>query len=310
MRYPGGNFASGYHWRDGVGPADERPTVRELAWQSIETEPVRHRRVPGALRAHRVGADAGGQPRHRDPRGGARLGRVLQRTRRDPGRRPAGRRTVTPSRTASGCGASATRWTARGSSATYPPDDYAIRAQQAAKMMKDVDPAIETVVCGSSATTPADATRTGTGEVLEYLGDAADYISLHRYVDNHADDTPDFLAVGRVDRPPDRGASTRCAAPCGPNGVGRKRPYLCFDEWNVWYKNLEMDGRGPARPAPDRGDLQPRGRAGRRPVPQQLHPPRRRREDREPRPGRERDRPAAHPRRRPARADRSSTRCG
>ena len=36
VRYPGGNFASGYHWRDGVGPQQQRPTVRELAWQSIE----------------------------------------------------------------------------------------------------------------------------------------------------------------------------------------------------------------------------------------------------------------------------------
>lgn len=36
MRYPGGNFASGYHWMDGIGPRKERPTVRELAWQSIE----------------------------------------------------------------------------------------------------------------------------------------------------------------------------------------------------------------------------------------------------------------------------------
>src|SRR3990172_6464628 len=36
MRYPGGNFASGYHWEDGVGPRDKRPTVRELAWQSNE----------------------------------------------------------------------------------------------------------------------------------------------------------------------------------------------------------------------------------------------------------------------------------
>ena len=37
MRYPGGNFASGYHWMDGVGPKNQRPTVCELAWQSIET---------------------------------------------------------------------------------------------------------------------------------------------------------------------------------------------------------------------------------------------------------------------------------
>ena len=37
MRYPGGNFVSGYHWEDGVGPRDERPTMRDLAWQSMET---------------------------------------------------------------------------------------------------------------------------------------------------------------------------------------------------------------------------------------------------------------------------------
>ena len=36
MRYPGGNFASGYNWMDGIGPKGERPTVRELAWQSLE----------------------------------------------------------------------------------------------------------------------------------------------------------------------------------------------------------------------------------------------------------------------------------
>jgi hypothetical protein len=36
MRYPGGNFASGYHWLDGIGSKDQRPTLRELAWQSIE----------------------------------------------------------------------------------------------------------------------------------------------------------------------------------------------------------------------------------------------------------------------------------
>ncbi|MEE4194383.1 MAG: hypothetical protein V2J07_04210 [Anaerolineae bacterium] len=36
MRYPGGNFASGYHWQDGIGPKEQRPTMRELAWQSLE----------------------------------------------------------------------------------------------------------------------------------------------------------------------------------------------------------------------------------------------------------------------------------
>ena len=42
MRYPGGNFASGYHWLDGIGPRPQRPTIRELAWQSTETNQIRH----------------------------------------------------------------------------------------------------------------------------------------------------------------------------------------------------------------------------------------------------------------------------
>jgi alpha-N-arabinofuranosidase len=37
IRYPGGNFLSGYNWLDGVGPKDQRPRLRELAWQSLET---------------------------------------------------------------------------------------------------------------------------------------------------------------------------------------------------------------------------------------------------------------------------------
>jgi alpha-N-arabinofuranosidase len=37
IRYPGGNFVSGYDWQDGVGPKDKRPTVLERAWNSIET---------------------------------------------------------------------------------------------------------------------------------------------------------------------------------------------------------------------------------------------------------------------------------
>lgn len=37
VRYPGGNFVSGYDWRDGVGPKELRPKKRDIAWKSIET---------------------------------------------------------------------------------------------------------------------------------------------------------------------------------------------------------------------------------------------------------------------------------
>jgi len=37
IRYPGGNFVSGYHWLDGVGPKQDRPKVLDKAWNTLET---------------------------------------------------------------------------------------------------------------------------------------------------------------------------------------------------------------------------------------------------------------------------------
>src|SRR5438105_10911255 len=37
LRWPGGNFASGYHWEDGIGPRDQRPARLELAWGTTES---------------------------------------------------------------------------------------------------------------------------------------------------------------------------------------------------------------------------------------------------------------------------------
>lgn len=37
LRWPGGNFASNYHWQDGVGPKDDRPVRSDLAWGGVET---------------------------------------------------------------------------------------------------------------------------------------------------------------------------------------------------------------------------------------------------------------------------------
>ena len=35
MRFPGGNFASNYHWRDAIGPLKDRPVTHNLAWNTI-----------------------------------------------------------------------------------------------------------------------------------------------------------------------------------------------------------------------------------------------------------------------------------
>jgi len=84
-------------------------------------------------------------------------------------------------------------------------------------------------------------------QVLEYLGDAADYVSLHRYVGNQAGDTPDYLAVtNSIDRQiEEMDAACRFVQ---ARRKSRKRAHLCFDEWNVWYKNRQTDGAGKFAP--------------------------------------------------------------
>jgi alpha-N-arabinofuranosidase len=84
-------------------------------------------------------------------------------------------------------------------------------------------------------------------EVLERVGGLVDYISLHRYVDNRGGDTPDFLAVtNAIDRQiEEMDAVCRFVQ---ARRRSKKRAYLCFDEWNVWYKNMEMDGAGKHAP--------------------------------------------------------------
>jgi alpha-N-arabinofuranosidase len=127
-----------------------------------------------------------------------------------------------------------------------PAREYAIRAAQAAKMMKDADPSIELVACGScAATMPTymDWDR----EVLEFLGEKTDYVSLHRYVNNRDNDTADFLAVtnGIDQQIEEMQAACRFVQ---ARGRSPKRIQLCFDEWNIWYKDMRMNGEGKTAP--------------------------------------------------------------
>ncbi len=64
VRYPGGNFVSGFNWEDRVGPVDLRPTRLDLAWRSMETQRVRPRRIHPLVPQGRRRTDAGRQSRH------------------------------------------------------------------------------------------------------------------------------------------------------------------------------------------------------------------------------------------------------
>src|SRR6185295_15662518 len=108
---------------------------------------------------------------------------------------------------------------------------------------------LELVACGS-CTLELPTYMAWDREVLEYIGDLADYVSLHRYVGNSAGDTPDYLAItNSIDRQIEE-MDAVCRYAQGKNR-SKKRAYLCFDEWNVWYRartREDMDGKGKFAP--------------------------------------------------------------
>ena len=245
MRYPGGNFASGYHWMDGIGPKSARPVVRELAWQSIEPnqfgteEYIRLCKKMGwtPMLTVNLGTGTPEEARNWVEYCNAPAGTRYSNLRAENG-------SLAPHAVKLWC--LGNEMDGPWQLGHVPAEQYAIRAQQAAKMMKDVDPSIELILggsCGVGMKTYMEWDQV----VLEHVGTAAEYISLHRYVDNKSGNTADFLAVtNSIDRQIEE-MDAACRFVQAKNH-GQTRPYLCFDEWNVWYKNMEMNGEGKFAP--------------------------------------------------------------
>jgi alpha-N-arabinofuranosidase len=245
MRYPGGNFASGYHWMDGVGPRAARPVMRDLAWQSTETnqfgtdEYIRLCRKMGwtPMLAANLGTGAPEEARNWVEYCNSPAGTKYSNLRAANGH-------AEPHDVKLWC--LGNEMDGPWQIGHVPAAQYAIRAQQAAKMMKDVDRSIELVACGSCSMdlpTYLEWDR----QVLEYLGDQAEYISMHRYVGNPDGDTPNYLAVTNSIDQQIEGMDAICRYVQAKQRL-RRRTFLCFDEWNVWYKNQEMDGAGQRAP--------------------------------------------------------------
>lgn len=249
MRYPGGNFASGYHWMDGIGPKNQRPTVRELAWQSIEPnlfgtdEFMKLAQMMGwtPMLTINLGTGTPEEARNWVEYCNSPIGtRYADLRARNGSVEPYHVKLWFLGNELDG------PWQL----GHVPAEEYAILAQQAAKMMKDTDPDIETIAGGSSTmsgSTYMEWDRT----VLEYLGPFVDYVSLHRYADNPKNNTANFLAItNTIDkRIEDMEAVCRIVQ---AKTRSKKCHHLCFDEWNVWYRTTgpeDTNGRGKYAPA-------------------------------------------------------------
>jgi alpha-N-arabinofuranosidase len=230
VRYPGGNFVSGYDWLDGVGPVADRPRRLDLAWRSIETNEVGPDEfLPWARRLNlepMMAVNLG-------TKGVAEAAALVEYCNVESGTHYADLRrangTEDPHAIKLWCLGNEMdgEWQIGHKDA----DDYGKLAAEAGKAMRLVDPSIELVACGSS-NREMDTFGEWERTVLEHTWDVADYLSMHAYYDGRQT-REDFLASGfRMDRFISDVIATADAV--GARRRSDKVMKISFDEWNVW----------------------------------------------------------------------------
>jgi alpha-N-arabinofuranosidase len=238
VRYPGGNFVSGYNWEDGVGPLDERPRRLDLAWRSTESNLVGTNEF--AAWAKRAGAEVN-LAVNLGTRGIAEACSLLEYCNHPGGTRLSDLRVAHGAKEPHGIKV----W-CLGNEMDGPwqighktADEYGRLARETAIAMRRVDPSIELVACGSSnAQMPTYPDWEAT--VLDHTYEYVDYLSLHAYYRNTTDDLGTFLA-----RSIDMDDYIRTVVAVCDYVKAKKRltkqMYLSFDEWNVWYHSPARD---------------------------------------------------------------------
>jgi alpha-N-arabinofuranosidase len=252
MRYPGGNFVSGYNWMDGVGPRKNRPAVLERAWNSLETNQFGTNDFMDWAKA--VGTE---------PLLGFNLG------------------TGTPEMAVAYieyCNlARGTKWSDLRRSHGYEQPhnvkywclgnemdgpwqigrltarEYGRKARDIAQQARVIDPDVKLIACGSSNTI-LPTYLTWDREVLEECYDMVDGISLHNYFGNndaYTGNKPERYLAVNLDMERQIQEITAVADYVQALKRSPKQLWLSFDEWNVWYRavgDAHWNGRGKFAP--------------------------------------------------------------
>jgi alpha-N-arabinofuranosidase len=252
VRYPGGNFVSGYNWLDGIGPKQDRPRVLDKAWDTLNTNQF-------GTDEFMVWCKAVGTL----PLMGLNLGtgtaeqaaalveycNVAQGTKWSDLRRKNG--SAEPYNVKHWCLGNEMDgpWQIGHMTAT----EYGMKAQDAARQMHAVDPSLKLIACGSSGPfmpTYLEWDR----EVLEQCYEYVDALSLHRYVGNTEEETgkdsSKYMAMNLSMEKQIKETLAVCDLVQG-HKRSPKKLWLSFDEWNVWYRARSGDattGHGKENP--------------------------------------------------------------
>lgn len=242
IRYPGGNFVSGYNWEDGTGDKSKRPKRMELAWQTIETNQVgiddfqEWDRQTGTdiMMAVNLGTRGSEEARNLVEYCNSTTPTYYADMRRKNGfEEPFGIKLWCLGNEMDG------PWQI----CSKTPQEYARIACETAKVMKWVDDSIELVACGSSY---KDMPTFGIWEemVLRECYEHIDYLSLHNYYGNRENNTEDYLASS-LDMDVFIKSVTAICDRIKEEKKSDKQINLSFDEWNVWFHSNEQDKQIP-----------------------------------------------------------------
>jgi alpha-L-arabinofuranosidase len=232
IRYPGGNFVSGYRWWDGVGPVEQRPARMDLAWHGLETnrfgtnEFISFCRKIGAEPYMVVNCGDGGMREARDwvEYCNGTVDSALVKLRRQHGfSAPHNIKYWSVGNEVDG------HWQI----GYKTPEEYARSFSEFGKVMKWTDPTIKLIASAVSD-------WNGQGEercrlLLEHAGDLVDYLSLHWYIGNSENDFSKYMAVSELLEK--RLITFENLIKKVSMQQKNSRPvYLAVDEWNVWYR--------------------------------------------------------------------------
>ncbi|HHT66780.1 MAG TPA: alpha-N-arabinofuranosidase [Erysipelotrichaceae bacterium] len=231
IRYPGGNFVSGYFWEDGIGPRENRPVRREEAWHSIETNAI------GTDEFMKWVKKANCTPMMALNLGTGTIENAVN---------------LVEYCNSNGNGKYANLRRQYGDKDPYnikywclgnemdgdwqighmPVEDYITKAHEISKLIRQIDPNLKLIACGSS-TIDMPTFPSWDRKVLEGLYDDVDYLSVHQYFfesTTENDFYASYLAMEKYI------TSLRSVLNyVKAHKKSKKDIYLCFDEYNVWY---------------------------------------------------------------------------
>ena len=238
LRYPGGNFVSGYRWEDGVGPKDQRPVRLDRAWCTLETNQVGVQEFAGWCRE--IGAQVM-MAVNLGTRGIDDACNLLEYCNHPSGTlysnlrishgaaQPYGIKTWCLGNEMDG------PWQIGHKTA----EEYGRLAVETARAMRKIDDSIQLVASGSSSpempTFPQwEAT------VLDHVYEDVDYLSIHQYLGDTTQNLKDFLAKSLTTERFIRDVVATCDY-VKARKRSHKQMMLSFDEWNLWYHSVGSD---------------------------------------------------------------------